>query len=170
MTSHISSGDKGKPESAAVLDHIGRAHVRRMLRRLLSWTVVPSRPVFGVLTERNFRLYFFGQLTSFIGTGMLPVALAFAVLARGGSTSQVGYVLGAESAPLAVFLLIGGVARRPLQRRLVMVGSDALRAVAQGVLALGSCSDTRRCGGSSCAGPRRHRHRVLHPRHDRAHP
>ena len=35
----------------------------------------------GALHERNFRLYFLGQLTSSVGTGMMPVALSFAVLA-----------------------------------------------------------------------------------------
>lgn len=88
-----------------------------------------------MLAERNFRLFFFGRLTSFIGTGMLPVALAFAVFGRGGSTSQVGFVLGAEWAPLAVFLLIGGVLADRMARRSVMVGSDVLRALAQGLLA-----------------------------------
>ncbi len=88
------------------------------------------------MAERNFRLLFLSRLTSFIGTGMLPVALAFAVFGRGGSTSQVGFVLGAEWAPLAVFLLVGGVLADRLQRRLVMVGSDVLRAAAQGGLAV----------------------------------
>ena len=52
----------------------------------------------GALHERNFRLYFFGQLTSSIGTGMTPVALSFAVLAlRHGSASDVGAVLAKGS-------------------------------------------------------------------------
>ncbi|HUI02196.1 MAG TPA: MFS transporter [Acidimicrobiales bacterium] len=89
----------------------------------------------GVLGERNFRLYFLGRFTSFIGTGMLPVALSFAVLGRGGSTSDVGYVLAAEWAPLAVFLLVAGVLADRFQRRRVMVCADLLRALAQGVLA-----------------------------------
>ncbi len=75
-----------------------------------------------------------GRLTSFVGTGMLPVALAFAVLGRHGSTSEVGYVLGAETLPLVLFLLVGGAAADRLNRRVVMLGADVLRAVAQGVL------------------------------------
>jgi MFS family permease len=89
----------------------------------------------GVLGERNFRWYFLGRFTSFIGTGMLPVALAFAVLGRGGSTSDVGFVLAAEWAPLVVFLLLAGVLADRFQSRLVMVGADLLRALAQGALA-----------------------------------
>jgi MFS family permease len=89
----------------------------------------------GPLSSRDFRLFLVGRLTSFIGTGMLPVALAFAVLGRHGSTSEVGYVLGAETLPLVVFLLVGGAAADRLNRRVVMLSADVLRAVAQGVLA-----------------------------------
>jgi MFS family permease len=89
----------------------------------------------GVLGQRDFRLYFIGRLTSWIGSGMLPVALSFAILRRGGSTSQVGLVLGADVAPMVLFLLIGGVIADRLNRRMVMLTSDVLRGAAQGALA-----------------------------------
>ncbi len=90
----------------------------------------------GALHERNFRLYFLGQLTSSIGSGMTPVALSFAVLAlRHGSASDVGAVLAAQTVPLVVFLLIGGVAADRLGRRRVMLAADVLRASAEAVLA-----------------------------------
>jgi MFS family permease len=89
----------------------------------------------GSFHERNFRLYFVGQLTSAIGTGMTPVALSFAVLAlKHGSASQVGEVLGAQTVPLVVFLLIGGVAGDRLGRRRVMICADLLRASAEAAL------------------------------------
>ena len=92
--------------------------------RLESWV--------GALHERNFRLYFLGQLTSAVGTGMTPVALSFAVLALPhGSASDVGAVLAAETVPLVVFLLVGGVASDRLGRRRVMLSADVLRASAQ---------------------------------------
>jgi MFS family permease len=91
----------------------------------------------GALHERNFRLYFIGQLTSAIGTGMAPVALAFAVLAlRHGSATDVGAVLTAETVPLVLFLLVGGVAGDRLGRRRMMLGADVLRAAAQTALAV----------------------------------
>ena len=89
----------------------------------------------GVLGQRDFRLYFIGRLTSWVGTGMLPVALSFAILQRGGSTTQVGLVLGVDVAPMVLFLLIGGVIADRLNRRLVMLASDLLRGAAQGALA-----------------------------------
>jgi len=86
----------------------------------------------SALRERNFRLYFMGQLTSAVGTGMTPVALSFAVLALPhGSASDVGAVLAAETVPLVIFLLLGGVAGDRLGRCRVMLGADVLRASAQ---------------------------------------
>ena len=89
----------------------------------------------GALHERNFRLYFLGQLTSAIGTGMTPVALSFAVLAlRHASASQVGLVLTAQTGPLVVCLLAGGVVADRFGRRLVMLSADVLRATAEAAL------------------------------------
>lgn len=89
----------------------------------------------GVLADRDFRLFFIGRATSFIGTGMIPVALSFAVLGRGGTTSQVGWVLSADVFPLAVFLLVAGVLADRINRRAVMLGADLLRCGAQAGLA-----------------------------------
>ncbi len=87
----------------------------------------------GALRQRNFRVFFIGQTASQIGTGMVPVAISFAVLAH-GSVSDVGFVLAAGTVPLLVFLLVGGVIADRVSRRLVMLGSDVLRFAAEGVL------------------------------------
>lgn len=102
-------------------------------RCLASLSVQPARWL-GALRERNFRLYFVGQLTSSIGTGMSSVALSFAVLADHASASALGVVLAAQTVPLAAFLLAGGVVGDRLGRRVTMLSSDALRGTAQGGL------------------------------------
>lgn len=89
----------------------------------------------GALKERNFRLLFIGQTASQIGTGMAPVAIAFAVLAHGTAT-DVGYVLAAETTPLVILLLIGGVVGDRMSRRKLMLQSDALRTLAECTLGL----------------------------------
>jgi MFS family permease len=96
---------------------------------------VPSNRWLGVLSHRDFRLYFIGRATSFIGTGMIPVALSFAILGRGGSTTDVGLVLSADVFPLALFLLVAGVIADRMNRRLLMLGADVLRCFAQAGLA-----------------------------------
>jgi MFS family permease len=89
----------------------------------------------AVLRNRNFRLYFTGRLATNTGTWMVPVALSFAVLRVRGSAGDVGLVLAAESAPLLVLLLVGGVVADRLPRRWVMVASDCLRCASEGTLA-----------------------------------
>ena len=89
----------------------------------------------GALHHRNFRVFFIGQAASQIGTGMLPVALSFAVLEH-GTASDVGFVFAAQLLPLVLFLLIGGVLADRLNRRQVMLGSDLLRFVAEAALAV----------------------------------
>jgi len=89
----------------------------------------------GALEERNFRLLWLGQTGSTVGDGLTFVAIAFAVLGIGGTATDIGIVFAAYSLPNVVFLLAGGVWADRLPRNLVMVGSDALRAVVQTALA-----------------------------------
>ena len=83
----------------------------------------------GALHERNFRLFFIGQTTSLIGSGMAPVAITFAVLEH-GTASDVGFVSAAGLTPLVILLLVGGVVADRLSRRVVMLSSDLLRTAA----------------------------------------
>ena len=63
------------------------------------------------------------------------MSLAFAVLDLTGSVIDLGIVLAAQTIPLMVFVLIGGVWSDRLPRRLVMLVSDIVRTVAQGASA-----------------------------------
>ena len=88
-----------------------------------------------VLRQRNFRLLLAGRGVSVLGDRMVAVALAFAVLDVGGSASDVGLVLAAAAAPLALSVLAGGVVADRLPRRTVMVAADVLRVATQGAMA-----------------------------------
>ena len=90
----------------------------------------------GVLAEPQFRRYFVGQTTSYLGDGLLPVAISFAVLDLTGSATDLGLVLAVRTVPLVIFLLVGGVWADRLPRQLVMVGSDVVRGGTQAVLAV----------------------------------
>ena len=89
----------------------------------------------GALAERDFRLFFTGYATSLVGAAMVPVALTFAVLQQGRSAEDVGYVLAAETVPLVILLLAGGVIADRLSRRAVMIGSDVARCASELLLA-----------------------------------
>ena len=89
--------------------------------------------MFGALKERQFRLLWLGQATSTLGDGLVPVAVAFAViktLDRG--PTALGIVLAAQAVPVVVFVLAGGVWADRLPRQMVMLASDVVRALCAG--------------------------------------
>jgi len=97
---------------------------------------MPAPELIDALRERQFRLLWLGQATSSLGNGLVPVALAFAVLDLTGSATDLGLVLMAQTLPLVAFLLVGGVWADRLPRQLVMVSSDVIRGGSQAVAAV----------------------------------
>jgi MFS family permease len=83
------------------------------------------------LHSRNFRLLLGCDIISIAGTAVAVVAIPFAVLAIGGSASDVGYVSVAALLPMIAFLLLGGVVADRLPRHRVMMAADALQCLAQ---------------------------------------
>jgi Major Facilitator Superfamily len=93
--------------------------------------------LFGALRERRFRLLWLGQATSTLGDGLVPVALAFAVIQTlDGSATDLGIVLAAQTLPLVTFVLVGGVWADRLPRQMVMLVSDLIRCVVQATMAV----------------------------------
>jgi MFS family permease len=90
----------------------------------------------GALRERPFRLLWLGQSASSVGDALVQVALAFAVLESSGATG-LGFVFAAFMGSRVLFILGGGVWADRLPRRLVMLVSDAIRAVVQLLLGIG---------------------------------
>jgi MFS family permease len=88
-----------------------------------------------LLGERRLALFWAGQATSAFGSGLVPVALAFAVVGLTHSASALGLVLTAGFVPRVALLLFGGVVGDRLQRRHVMLVSDVVRAIAEGLVA-----------------------------------
>src|SRR5580692_9465339 len=98
----------------------------------------------GALHEREFRLFFTGQLVSLLGDAVTPFALAWAVLDLTGSARDLGFVLAAKIVPLVVFLLVGGVFADRLPRRAVMLTADVARMAVQAATAVLLLSHTAR--------------------------
>jgi predicted MFS family arabinose efflux permease len=88
----------------------------------------------SVLRERPFRLVFSAQVVSLLGDGIVPVALAFAILDLTGSATDLGVVLAARTLPLVGCLLVGGVVADRFSRRRVMIAADFARFASQGLL------------------------------------
>ncbi len=81
------------------------------------------------LTHRNFRLLWFGALTSSIGTWMQKVAQAWLIVTMTGASSA--FYLGLDSfvgeAPILLFTLIGGVVADRRDRRHMMLMSQVIQ-------------------------------------------
>jgi len=90
----------------------------------------------GVLRLRDFRNVFIAQSVSVFGDGITPVALTFAVLDLTGSGTDLGLVLAAQSLPLVLLALVGGVWADRLPRAALMLTSDLVRAVVQTIAAV----------------------------------
>ena len=86
----------------------------------------------GALEERPFRLLWLGQTTSALGDALIPVALAFALIQElDASAADLGLVLAAFTVSRVGFTLVGGVWADRLQRRLVMLVCDGIRAAVE---------------------------------------
>lgn len=77
----------------------------------------------------GFRLLAVGQGLSWFGDAFAPIALAVAVLAGGGSASELGLVLAATMGARLAGTLVGGVWADRVSPGRIMVASDVVRAL-----------------------------------------
>ncbi|MFE6055015.1 MFS transporter [Kitasatospora sp. NPDC056446] len=92
--------------------------------------------MFPPLRHRDFRQLAGGRLLVYFANAMAPVVLGFAVLDLTGSTTDLGFVVGARSLANVVLLLLGGVVADRFPRALVLQGSAAGAALVQAAVAL----------------------------------
>jgi MFS family permease len=90
---------------------------------------------FAPMRVPNFRWFFLSSLVNMAGSTMAPVALAFAVLEVSDSPTALGAVLAANSIPLVLFMLFGGVIADRLSRVLILRVGSLVLAVTQGMAA-----------------------------------
>lgn len=77
--------------------------------------------LFPALKNRNYRLYFSGQLVSLIGTWLQIVAQGWLVLQLTNSAFMVGLVAAVSSLPTLLFTLFGGVIVDNFPKRKILV-------------------------------------------------
>lgn len=98
---------------------------------------VPWRQTFAALKHRNFRLFFFGQLISLIGTWMQNTAQSWLVYDLTKSKLLLGTVAAVGSAPMLFFSLWGGsVADRHPKRLVLLWTQSAMMVLAFALAAL----------------------------------
>ena len=103
-------------------------------RRMVAGGVVWRR-TFAALRHRNFRLFFFGQLVSLIGTWMQNTAQGWLVYQLTGSKMLLGVVAAAGSLPMLLFGIWGGSVADRYPKRPVMLVTQTVMMVLAFVLA-----------------------------------
>jgi MFS family permease len=88
------------------------------------------------LRQRNYRLYFFGQLISVMGTWMQTVAQSFLVLDLTHSGTQLGLSTAARFLPILLFGPAGGLFADRLNKRRILYVTQTLSGLLAGVFAI----------------------------------
>ena len=88
------------------------------------------------LRQRNYRLFFFGQLVSVAGTWMQSVAQSFLVLDLTHSGTQLGLTSAARFLPMFVFGPVGGVFADRMDRKRVLYVTQSLSGLLAAVFAV----------------------------------
>jgi predicted MFS family arabinose efflux permease len=98
---------------------------------------VTWRNTFAALKHRNYRLFFFGQMVSLIGSWMQTTAQGWLVYQLTGSKAMLGTVAAAGSLPVLLLSLWGGsVADRHSKRNVVVLTQTSMMLLAFAFAAL----------------------------------
>lgn len=95
---------------------------------------MPALNPFKVLRHRNFRLFWFGQTLSLIGTWMQSMAQGWLALELTNSAFMVGLVATAGSLPIVLFSFYAGVLADRYERLFLVKVCQALLLVEAGLL------------------------------------
>ena len=100
----------------------------------MSWRAPARR--YPVLAIRDFRLLLVDRLLAPFSVGFSIVGVSFAVLKVTGSTADLSYVIAAQTAPMLVFSLLGGVFADRIRPQLVILAGNVAMIVGEGVFGL----------------------------------
>jgi MFS family permease len=120
----IDSGSQelAMPEALIGQEQQARAQARGLLRTFIA------------LRHRNYRLFFFGQMISQIGTWMQTTAQAWLVLELTHSALLLGLVGVLQFLPVMLFSLVGGVLADRVPKRTLLLVSQSVALVQASIL------------------------------------
>ena len=84
-------------------------------------TPLHGSKTFAAFRHRNYRLWFFGQLISMVGTWMQTTAQGYLIYTLTGSAAYLGYVGFFTGLPSWLFMIYGGLVADRVSRRTLMV-------------------------------------------------
>jgi MFS family permease len=97
--------------------------------------LVATRTFASLRLHRNYRLYFFGQFLSQIGTWLQSAAMAWLVLQLTHSAIAVGLLAFWQFGPYALLGLFGGAISDRLDHRVTLIATQAALALCSGTIA-----------------------------------
>src|SRR5262249_3060202 len=83
-----------------------------------------ARGTFGVLANRDFRLFWIGACVSFIGSWVQVVAMGWMVYRITGSKQALGLIGLAGGLPTTALMLFGGVIADRYNKRALVLGTQ----------------------------------------------
>src|SRR5260370_20074227 len=102
----------------------------------------PSQGTFAALGNRNFRLYFLGQLASTSGTWMQITAQGWLVFQLTHSAAWLGVVALAAGLPILALAPVAGVIVERYSRRQIMLVTQTVQMILSALLAAFGFSHT----------------------------
>lgn len=94
-----------------------------------------KRPVAAVFRHRNYRLFFSGQIVSFMGTWMQTIAQGWLVYGLTGSAAWLGIIGFAQQAPILFLSAYGGTLADRFDKRRILLWTQAVSMVLAASLA-----------------------------------
>src|SRR5919201_5489649 len=95
---------------------------------------MPRLKILEPLWVRDFAVFWAGWTVSLLGDGVFYVAIAWQVYALKNAPTALAAVGVAETIPLVLFVLVGGVVTDRFDRRLVLLWASVVRGACVGVL------------------------------------
>jgi MFS family permease len=92
------------------------------------------RRTFVAFEERDFRVYWLGQLLSVTGTWMQQVAQGWLILQLTGSPFYLGLAVAARSIPVLILVVPAGIIADRFDRRKIIVATSIVAMLASGLL------------------------------------
>jgi len=93
------------------------------------------KQVFTALRYRNYRLWFWGQMTSLFGTWMQSTAQGFLIFELTRSPAYLGYAAFAMGIPTWLFMIYGGVLADRMPRRTLLIITQSIMMALAAILA-----------------------------------
>ena len=106
----------------------------RMVHSIVRW--LTTLPMFRSLRHRNYRLFFFGQLVSLIGTWMQNIGQAWLIYQLTHSAVWLGAIGFLTSVPVLLFSMFGGTVADKISKKRLIIATQTASMVQAFVLAL----------------------------------